>query len=449
MAAVAAAPPMPPHMLRGPVPHRRQHADDLMIDMNRLMEAVREEVTALMLEGVHKTASLCASTCAQHVVAARREMHQRLRGKNGGMTPNSMPTPTNSTGFLGLTPRHDRALLPRVAAAETRVVPPPAPNMPCPIPIYTPVTNGRDIQSDASVFPFMAAAAHSTSQMTPTPQMTPSTNGVFQDSLDSSTAYDTLVDTRDAVHNLEAQTRMASRAMELIEEAIKVATDVADVAGTSQVAGQHCREVLQADAQTNGGFATPRGGTPRGRSMVPEVQQDSAAAVEVVHDTKLSEHTHSPGPCSIREGRGDSPQPAQGTSAKHVRGLSPGGLAVTTHKVEAAPADLDKLDDSAAPAQDGHGSNPFAASSAAQVAAPPAPVRLAPLPQNNHEAADVAASSADISNGYHDAHSSPEPADTAFWNREHEHGKAQRRERSTASFCSSAESIPAMDLTGS
>jgi len=449
-----------------------------MIDMNQLMEAVREEVTALMLDGVHKTASLCASTCAQHVVAARRQMHQRLKGRNGGTTPNSMPTPTNSTGFLGLTPRQHFRALPRVAPAEARGAPATASTMPCPIPIYTPVPGcsleeaaANDEQNDAHGAFAFASAAQTPANLTP--RMTPSTNGVFQDSLDlsPSMAYDTLVDTRDAVQSLEDKTRMASRAMELIEEAIKVATDVADVAGTPTAAGQQCREDLRADAQP-AAPEEPVFSTPRGRSALPQGEADPSEEAETAFMQQVQRETHElqerlkqlddgsnsrppSRPPSRRGERSSSPQPE-----KHVRGLSPGGVAVTTHKVAAAATDGDpqeshfseglpekaehglaqmlhpepeKQDEGMAPTQDGQG----------KASAPAAPTRLAPLPAVAPEA--VAAAMA--TNGT----MGTEHVDPALRQRESEHSDSQavRRERSTASTYSEANSIPAMELTGS
>ena len=41
------------------------------------MDSVREEILQLMQEGVQKTASYCASVCAERVVSARREMQRR------------------------------------------------------------------------------------------------------------------------------------------------------------------------------------------------------------------------------------------------------------------------------------------------------------------------------------------------------------------------------------
>lgn len=478
MAVAAAAAPVPPHMLPGHGAHRRRFADDLMIDMNQLMEAVREEVTALMLDGVHKTASLCASTCAQHVVAARRQMHQRLKGRNGGTTPNSMPTPTNSTGFLGLTPRQHLRALPRVAAVEARGAPATASNMPRPIPIYTPVPGcsldqaaADDDQNDVPGA-FVFAGSRGATPPNLTPRMTPSTNGVFPDSLDSSMAYDTLVDTRDAVQSLEDKTRMASRAMELIEEAIKVATDVADVAGTPPAAGQQCREDLRTDIQPAApeepGVSTPRESPalPRGDAdpkeetdvgFMQQVHRETQELQERLKQLDGSSDSRPPSrPPSRRGERSSSPQPIQGASAKHVRGLSPGGVAVTTHKVAGSATDSEpqeesqhvesllekakhglahmlhldqeKKDEGMPPAQDGHG----------KASAPAAPMRLAPLP---------AAGQAMASNGV----TGTEHADPAIRQRESEHSNSQavHRERSTASTYSSADSIPAMELTGS
>jgi len=56
----------------------RRPGEELAVDVNKLMDSVREEVIALMQDGVQKTASFCASLCAERIVAARREMRKEL-----------------------------------------------------------------------------------------------------------------------------------------------------------------------------------------------------------------------------------------------------------------------------------------------------------------------------------------------------------------------------------
>lgn len=50
---------------------------ELAFDVDRLMEDMRQEVMSLMMDGMQRTASYCASLCAERVVAARREMTQQ------------------------------------------------------------------------------------------------------------------------------------------------------------------------------------------------------------------------------------------------------------------------------------------------------------------------------------------------------------------------------------
>ncbi|CAK0858940.1 unnamed protein product, partial [Prorocentrum cordatum] len=52
--------------------------EDLALDTNRFMEELRQEVLALMTESIKRSASFCASLCAERVVAARRELQLRM-----------------------------------------------------------------------------------------------------------------------------------------------------------------------------------------------------------------------------------------------------------------------------------------------------------------------------------------------------------------------------------
>lgn len=57
--------------------HAPKVAEDVAMDVSRLMDEIAEEVKVMMMESVHKTASYCASLCAERMVAARRDMQQR------------------------------------------------------------------------------------------------------------------------------------------------------------------------------------------------------------------------------------------------------------------------------------------------------------------------------------------------------------------------------------
>eukprot|EP00929_Paragymnodinium_shiwhaense_P054336 TRINITY_DN2722_c0_g2_i1.p1 TRINITY_DN2722_c0_g2~~TRINITY_DN2722_c0_g2_i1.p1 ORF type:complete len:560 (-),score=101.10 TRINITY_DN2722_c0_g2_i1:219-1898(-) len=71
----AATKMMTPLMQAAGKPVRK--AEDFAIDVSKLMDTVREEILALMLDGAQKSASFCASLCAEKIVAARREMQRQ------------------------------------------------------------------------------------------------------------------------------------------------------------------------------------------------------------------------------------------------------------------------------------------------------------------------------------------------------------------------------------
>lgn len=86
----------------------RRPGEELAVDVNKLMDSVREEVIALMQDGVQKTASFCASLCAERIVAARREMRKelvqerqhlqrRLSERGPGSMCSASPAPTSHT----------------------------------------------------------------------------------------------------------------------------------------------------------------------------------------------------------------------------------------------------------------------------------------------------------------------------------------------------------------
>jgi len=180
------------------------------------MEVVRQEVTALMLDGIQKTASFCASQCAKHVVAARREMHQRemhlrheferlhgvpFRGLTPGPSsaypsgpPTGFATP-GSTAFGG-TPR------------KMPGVPPLAPSN---INSYT-------------ASPAMSVFTAGGGQLTPRQVSRPMSFVSGADEI-ACTTYDAYIGVHDAVQTLEERTAMTWKAMEAIEEAIHCSVD--------------------------------------------------------------------------------------------------------------------------------------------------------------------------------------------------------------------------------
>lgn len=249
---VLAALPSPKQFTSGaatPTESTALHSDSVSLDVSRLMEVVRQEVTALMLDGIQKTASFCASQCAKHVVAARREMHQRLTEQKyeldrlqGGqsrvcssLTPSCVASP-GSTAFSTLTPRKA----------------PPLPGAPLPKMSLTP----------RSATP---GGIDTSSRIRLTPRATPRVSSA--DEISCST-YDTYIGVHDAVQTLEERTQMAMNAMEAIEEAINVSMGAVPASPSAGVPDQ------SAPGTPCSTFTWPRGeplghsssGAPRGNA---------------------------------------------------------------------------------------------------------------------------------------------------------------------------------------
>lgn len=259
MALVMAA--APPSMAANPrmATTPRRTAEDLALDVSRLMDGVREEVTALMQDGVQKTASFCASLCAERVVAARREMQRRWAEERRELerlygvperpgTSSASAFPASPAARSGYPPRH------RDGASEQQVRTPrseppesvsdgqfPPPHM---------LTKGDSSetlfvsgllraahqQSGGS----LVAAARTAGPVNPRLQaaifdesflqMSAPTHGAsrvafhMDPSSSDAIAYDaTFIDAYDAVQTLEERTNMASRAMDLLDEALQAA----------------------------------------------------------------------------------------------------------------------------------------------------------------------------------------------------------------------------------
>mmetsp|Transcript_50907 Transcript_50907/g.80757 ORF Transcript_50907/g.80757 Transcript_50907/m.80757 type:complete len:366 (-) Transcript_50907:26-1123(-) len=176
-------------------------SDAVTVDIAKLMEAIRQEVTTLMLDGVQKTASFCASQCAKHVVAARREMHQRLLDQRSeferiqgvrlqGLSSGSCSATPGSTSFAMSSSRKSAL-----------------PTMP----------NSRSSHTPRSATEGLPAFGSSPRITT---HLTPRTHISGADEVACS-AYDTYIGVHEAVQNLEDRTQLARTAMEAIEEAIK------------------------------------------------------------------------------------------------------------------------------------------------------------------------------------------------------------------------------------
>jgi len=147
------------------------------------MDTVREEVLTIMQDSMQKTASFCASLCAERIVAARRELQHRWAAErqelerlyslpSGGSTAAnaaSLATPL-STGFL---------------------------------PFVSPTA-------------FVGVGGGG--------ENSPSRAPSFLNGGPPSESYDaTFIDAYDAVQTLEERTNMAARAMDLLDEALQTA----------------------------------------------------------------------------------------------------------------------------------------------------------------------------------------------------------------------------------
>jgi len=229
--------------------------DDVPLDVGRLMDSVRAEVTALMQEGVQKTASYCASLCAERIVAARREMQQRYAeerrelekfygvrvGRSSAVgalqVPKDFGAPCPGSGSTYRAPQRSPML---TLTAPSKSVP----NSPCPrapvapLPpqtgrcngVHRPASNaGASLRSGPSATGLCKGSIQGASPGAKG-QVPAAIAGVPVPSSPCPTheAYDTAyIDTHDAVQTLEERTNMASRVMDLLEEALQAASTTA------------------------------------------------------------------------------------------------------------------------------------------------------------------------------------------------------------------------------
>jgi len=229
-------------------------------DIGLLMDTVREDVTALMLEGVQKTASFCASLCAERVVAARRELQRRWKeeryelekyGRGGTGVPNAGGANAGTTPRS--TPRATPRATPRDIAAEGELkfrignpvvskaaVPP---NFEInPRPAYSPIIRSASCIGGSLANPMDFNYCGMDGTRTPqgaTPRTTPrivsrdllsapqhlpvsSARGEASPDRIATAEYDAAyIDAHDAVQTLEERTHAASHAMKLIEETLQ------------------------------------------------------------------------------------------------------------------------------------------------------------------------------------------------------------------------------------
>jgi len=291
---------------------RSRVAEDLALDVSRLMDGVREEVLALMLEGVQKSASFCASLCAERIVAARREMQRKLAEERrelerfygpSGNLHGSFPVPSSPQGrFYGSSPSPSPPGNAPSMLPPTRTVP-----VVCrpDVPQYSPSYSSKaqptllpnrpvavverpdlpqHVPSVSSKVPrpgpgLGSVHGHGNSRAAPLPATSracsvgptvealqawhPHSNGSAgldnygTASLDS---YDaTFIDAYGAVQSLEEQTNMAARAMDLLDEALQSAVQATSSTPSDRSERQQQRSSANAPAAAwePGEFAQP------------------------------------------------------------------------------------------------------------------------------------------------------------------------------------------------
>lgn len=258
------------------LPGSRTVAEDVALDVSRLMDDVQKEVTALMLESVHKTASFCASLCAERIISARRDMHRRwmeerrelerlyTAGREGVTSPAPVSSASPTTTCPTLTPRQlgnmsgnyvaststMPALCQRAHLMSNREfcnemashtpygnmvsltvengVPP---SLPLPPPtLTTPHAEPTGVEptvpsSAASRALCNPPAFEANGPLRAGPTSAPATvDAQSPETAAPSATYDcTFIDAYDAVQTLEERTHMCSRAMDLLDEALQAA----------------------------------------------------------------------------------------------------------------------------------------------------------------------------------------------------------------------------------
>jgi len=185
----------------------------------------------LMQDGVQKTASFCASLCAERVVAARREMQQRWAEERSELErAYGVPSKPCSAG----TPGAPRAAGVPNGGASTEI-PLTAPQS---WPDLFAQTRGFGEGRPASGSLRTAGCSAQSSAVHLQgvfDVVSNSASKAYMDPLSSeAVAYDsTFIDAYDAVQTLEERTNMASRAMDLLDEALQAAVGASAVGPAS------------------------------------------------------------------------------------------------------------------------------------------------------------------------------------------------------------------------
>eukprot|EP00811_Abedinium_folium_P002910 NODE_12679_length_1210_cov_1.639889.p1 GENE.NODE_12679_length_1210_cov_1.639889~~NODE_12679_length_1210_cov_1.639889.p1 ORF type:complete len:308 (-),score=50.46 NODE_12679_length_1210_cov_1.639889:286-1209(-) len=181
---------------------------DVAFEVGRFMDHVREEVAALMVEAVQKAASYCAKACAESIIVARSELQRSCTEERKELQR-----------LYGLRPR----------SVDDGTTPPQS---------FSASQNTED------------ASALQMSLQTAAERISDGaawTDGPLDHGI-ASAAYDSAyIDAHDAVQTLEERTHMASRAMELIEEALQIAEG-----------GASPRHTITARAEVGGFACSPR-----------------------------------------------------------------------------------------------------------------------------------------------------------------------------------------------
>eukprot|EP00439_Symbiodinium_sp_Y106_P013288 s2147_g1.t3 len=202
LVAIPVAPGGAPGSLRAMASGTHPPLPDLALDVSCLMDAVRQEVTQLMQEGVQKTASYCASLCAERIVTARREMQRRWAEERRelerlyGLPPNcGAGTPMSSSARCSGTSRMALAPASRAGSVHSSHEG------------FQPMSSQQAGGAQSSSFPSKAGL-----------KAPRASEEHLQHNLDS-----TFIDAYDAVQTLEERNQQAARAMQLLDEALRAA----------------------------------------------------------------------------------------------------------------------------------------------------------------------------------------------------------------------------------
>lgn len=259
------------------------------MDISRFMDAVCEEVTNLLLDGVRRSASLCASLCAERIVSARREMQRRwaeerrelerlyeLQGGTvvrmeqgygaslaGGLLMRSASTPTSAPRHVGPVAAPPESSPPRGTQPYSHGQS--GPFFAPPVPKSSAMQGGSPVTVVGRPSPGASAGASPASprrggERPPAGARVSDHRQGSPSRSPGSEMYDTVfMDAHGAVQDLEEQTHQAAHAMDLLDEALNDARRLASTGGvgspTSMAGAGAAAHGLQ--AASAGGFTLP------------------------------------------------------------------------------------------------------------------------------------------------------------------------------------------------